>query len=132
VDFQIRITEAAPANFEEILAYPWAKFPATTERFGNAIPNHDTRAAVATRSIAALRAVRGETMPKKVYGCEVWRDPDWAGGRRQAGTDGLGALEYRGGAGGGVRLAGDRRQAVRPGDGWAAAGERDLFRAAWN
>ena len=29
------------------------------------------------RSIAALRAVRGEFTPKKVYGCEVWRDLDW-------------------------------------------------------
>jgi hypothetical protein len=29
------------------------------------------------RSIAALRAVAAETKPKKVYGCEVWRDLDW-------------------------------------------------------
>ena len=27
--------------------------------------------------IGALRAVRAETCPKKVYGCEVWRDLDW-------------------------------------------------------
>ncbi len=43
----------------------------------NLADKHDTHVAVATRSIAALRAVRGETMPKKVYGCEVWRDLDW-------------------------------------------------------
>ena len=29
------------------------------------------------RSIAALRAVRDQVKPKKVYGCEVWRDLDW-------------------------------------------------------
>ena len=40
MDFQIRITEFALADFEEILAYSWANFPATTERFGNAILNH--------------------------------------------------------------------------------------------
>ena len=40
VDFQIRITEAALADFEEILAYAWANFPATAERFGSAILNH--------------------------------------------------------------------------------------------
>ena len=38
---------------------------------------HDTHIAVALRSIAALRAVRGEHRPKKVCGCEVWRDLDW-------------------------------------------------------
>ena len=29
------------------------------------------------RCIAALRGVRGTVRPKKVYGCEVWRDLDW-------------------------------------------------------
>jgi LmbE family N-acetylglucosaminyl deacetylase len=43
----------------------------------NLADKHDTHVAVATRSIAALRAVRGETMAKKVYGCEVWRALDW-------------------------------------------------------
>jgi plasmid stabilization system protein ParE len=40
VDFQIRITETALADFEEILAYSWANFPATAEGFGNAILDH--------------------------------------------------------------------------------------------
>jgi LmbE family N-acetylglucosaminyl deacetylase len=31
----------------------------------------------AARSIAALRAVRPDVKPKRVYGCEVWRDLDW-------------------------------------------------------
>jgi plasmid stabilization system protein ParE len=40
VDFQIRITTAALADLEEILAYSWVNFPATAERFGNAVLDH--------------------------------------------------------------------------------------------
>jgi len=40
VDFQVRISEAALADFEEILAYSWAKFPDNADRLGNAILNH--------------------------------------------------------------------------------------------
>ena len=40
MDFKIRITEAALADFEEILAYSWDRFPATAERFGEAMLNH--------------------------------------------------------------------------------------------
>ena len=40
MDFQIRLTEAALADFEAILAYSWANFPASAERFGDAILNH--------------------------------------------------------------------------------------------
>ncbi len=43
----------------------------------NPADKHDTHVAVTVRAIAALRAVREETMPRKVYGCEVWRDLDW-------------------------------------------------------
>jgi LmbE family N-acetylglucosaminyl deacetylase len=43
----------------------------------NLADKHDTHIGVSLRAIAALRAVRGETRPKKVYGCEVWRDLDW-------------------------------------------------------
>ena len=43
----------------------------------NLADKHDTHIGVAMRSIAALRAVRDETTPEKVYGCEVWRDLDW-------------------------------------------------------
>jgi len=43
----------------------------------NLADKHDTHVAVALRSIAALRAVRLEVKPKRVYGCEVWRDLDW-------------------------------------------------------
>jgi LmbE family N-acetylglucosaminyl deacetylase len=43
----------------------------------NLADKHDTHIGVSLRAIAALRAVRAETKPKKVYGCEVWRDLDW-------------------------------------------------------
>jgi LmbE family N-acetylglucosaminyl deacetylase len=42
----------------------------------NLADKHDTHVAVTTRAIAALRAVR-ESLPQRVYGCEVWRDLDW-------------------------------------------------------
>jgi LmbE family N-acetylglucosaminyl deacetylase len=43
----------------------------------NPADKHDTHVGVMMRSLAALRAVRGELSVKKVYGCEVWRDLDW-------------------------------------------------------
>jgi LmbE family N-acetylglucosaminyl deacetylase len=43
----------------------------------NPADKHDTHIGVVLRSIAALRAVRDEVKPKKVYGCAVWRDLDW-------------------------------------------------------
>jgi LmbE family N-acetylglucosaminyl deacetylase len=43
----------------------------------NLADKHDTHVSTTLRAIAALRAVRGETKPQKVYGCEVWRDLDW-------------------------------------------------------
>jgi LmbE family N-acetylglucosaminyl deacetylase len=43
----------------------------------NLADKHDTHVGVALKAIGALRAVRRETRPKKVYGCEVWRDLDW-------------------------------------------------------
>ncbi len=43
----------------------------------NLADKHDTHIGVSMRAIAALRAVRAETRPDRVYGCEVWRDLDW-------------------------------------------------------
>jgi LmbE family N-acetylglucosaminyl deacetylase len=43
----------------------------------NLADKHDTHVAVALRSIQALRALPAEIKPKKVFGCEVWRDLDW-------------------------------------------------------
>jgi LmbE family N-acetylglucosaminyl deacetylase len=43
----------------------------------NPADKHDTHVAVTMRALAALRSLRDEVRPKKVYGCEVWRDLDW-------------------------------------------------------
>lgn len=40
MDFQVRISHPALIDFEDILEYSWANFPANAERFGNAILNH--------------------------------------------------------------------------------------------
>ena len=40
MDFQVRISEPALAELEGIIEYSWANFPATAERFGNALLNH--------------------------------------------------------------------------------------------
>jgi LmbE family N-acetylglucosaminyl deacetylase len=43
----------------------------------NLADKHDTHIGVCLKCISALRAVRAEVKPRKVYGCEVWRDLDW-------------------------------------------------------
>lgn len=43
----------------------------------NLADKHDTHVAVALRVLAALRRLPAERRPKKVIGCEVWRNLDW-------------------------------------------------------
>lgn len=43
----------------------------------NLADKHDTHIGVILKTIAALRRIPEEALPKKVYGCEVWRDLDW-------------------------------------------------------
>jgi LmbE family N-acetylglucosaminyl deacetylase len=43
----------------------------------NPADKHDTHVAVALRVIAAIRALPVSDRPRKLYGCEVWRDLDW-------------------------------------------------------
>lgn len=43
----------------------------------NLADKHDTHIGVTMKTIAALRRVSEAALPKKVYGCEVWRDLDW-------------------------------------------------------
>ena len=43
----------------------------------NLCDKHDTHIGVVTKVIAAIRELREEERPEKVYGCEVWRDLDW-------------------------------------------------------
>ena len=65
-----------PAVAEDLAAILRAARPEVVY-LHNLADKHDTHVGVALRAIAALRAVRAETKPKKVYGCEVWRDLDW-------------------------------------------------------
>jgi len=43
----------------------------------NLADKHDTHVGVALKLIAAIRQLPAEARPKKLYGCEVWRDLDW-------------------------------------------------------
>lgn len=43
----------------------------------NLADKHDTHVAVALRVIAAIRSLPEADRPKKLLGCEVWRDLDW-------------------------------------------------------
>ena len=43
----------------------------------NLADKHETHVATAIKVIAALRTLKAEERPEKVYGCEVWRDLDW-------------------------------------------------------
>jgi hypothetical protein len=43
----------------------------------NLADKHDTHVAVALRVLAACRALPLEVRPRRVVGCEVWRDLDW-------------------------------------------------------
>jgi LmbE family N-acetylglucosaminyl deacetylase len=43
----------------------------------NLADKHDTHIGVALRVIAAIRELPADQRPKKLYGCEVWRDLDW-------------------------------------------------------
>ena len=43
----------------------------------NLADKHDTHVATALKVIEALRTLKKQERPEKVYGCEVWRDLDW-------------------------------------------------------
>ena len=43
----------------------------------NLADKHETHVVTALKVIAALRMLKPEERPEKVYGCEVWRDLDW-------------------------------------------------------
>jgi LmbE family N-acetylglucosaminyl deacetylase len=43
----------------------------------NLADKHETHISLAMKSITALRRLPAKRRPKKVYGCEIWRDLDW-------------------------------------------------------
>jgi LmbE family N-acetylglucosaminyl deacetylase len=67
---------AGQAVVEDLQAVLRATHPATVYTH-NLADKHDTHVAVALRVIQALRTLEPAERPRKVYGCEVWRDLDW-------------------------------------------------------
>ncbi|MEM1058524.1 MAG: PIG-L family deacetylase [Verrucomicrobiota bacterium] len=49
----------------------------------NPADKHDTHVALLVRCLAALRKLPAAARPKRVYGCEVWRDLDWVPDERK-------------------------------------------------
>jgi LmbE family N-acetylglucosaminyl deacetylase len=43
----------------------------------NLADKHDTHVAVTLKALEAIRSLPVEKRPKRLYGCEVWRDLDW-------------------------------------------------------
>jgi LmbE family N-acetylglucosaminyl deacetylase len=43
----------------------------------NLTDKHDTHVGVTLKTIEAIRSLPKDKRPKKLYGCEVWRDLDW-------------------------------------------------------
>jgi len=43
----------------------------------NPADKHDTHVGVTVKLLEALRGLPADARPKKLYGCEVWRDLDW-------------------------------------------------------
>jgi hypothetical protein len=43
----------------------------------NLADKHDTHVAVALRTIEAVRGLPADARPRRLLGCEVWRDLDW-------------------------------------------------------
>lgn len=43
----------------------------------NLADKHDTHVSVALRVIAAIRELPSDQRPRRLFGCEVWRDLDW-------------------------------------------------------
>jgi len=95
----------------------------------NLADKHDTHIAVALRSIAALRAVRPDVKPRRVYGCEVWRDLDWLPDESKQVLP-VSARSNIAPPWWVSSTQGERRQALRPGHRRPAPGARHVLRLA--
>jgi len=69
---------ANTASVEDLLSILEASW-ADTIYTHNLADKHDTHVGVALKVIAALRRMPHEARPKRLLGCEVWRDLDWLG-----------------------------------------------------
>ena len=68
--------KAASAPVEDIKTLVTAATPDVVYTH-NLADKHQTHIAVALRVIRALRELPADQRPKKLYGCEVWRNLDW-------------------------------------------------------
>lgn len=50
----------------------------------NLADKHDTHIAVAIKVIRAIRQLRADMRPQRLYGCEVWRSLDWVNDEEKA------------------------------------------------
>ena len=71
------VKDAGNAKIVEELAWLIRKARPKYLYTHNLADKHETHVATALRVIAALRMLKPEERPEKVYGCEVWRDLDW-------------------------------------------------------
>jgi len=92
----------------------------------NPADKHDTHVALLLRCLEALRALPAARRPRRVLGCEVWRDLDWLVDADKVALDAGRARRTGGAAAPRVRLPNHGGQALRPGDGGAPGGQRDL------
>ena len=65
-----------PQTIQDLLAILKATKPEIVYTH-NLADKHDTHVGVALRLIQAIRQLPAQDRPKKLYGCEVWRDLDW-------------------------------------------------------
>lgn len=71
------VKTAAYAGVRADLAAIFAGCAPAVVYLHNPADKHDTHVAVLLRCLEALRSLPREKRPKRVLGCEVWRDLDW-------------------------------------------------------
>ncbi|MBC2607504.1 PIG-L deacetylase family protein [Pelagicoccus albus] len=72
----LKSAEKSEAAISELEAY-FRQCKADTVYLHNPADKHDTHISLLTCCVAALRRLPEDCRPKRVYGCEVWRDLDW-------------------------------------------------------
>lgn len=71
------VKDAANSAVQSDLATIFAAVEADVVYLHQPADKHDTHIGVLAHSLAALRKLPPERRPKRVLGCEVWRDLDW-------------------------------------------------------
>jgi LmbE family N-acetylglucosaminyl deacetylase len=82
----VKDARSAQAVIEDLAALLRAARPQTIYTH-NLADKHDTHVGVAVRVISAIRSLPEEERPKRLLGCEVWRDLDWMTDSDKVGMD---------------------------------------------